>query len=202
MARRYINCNTRNKRTTDTKIGISPNKTGERRLQNQQKEIEILPERNSMARTYHFTRWSQTKQRRNGRNQQKNPPTNTKSLKLFLGAIQYFANYIPNLSEKTDNMRQLMKKMKKMAMDRKTKRRFQQFEKRINDTPVSSILEQQQRKYRLKRRVKQRTRNSATTTTKQRRVQNDRFLCKPLPKRCRKEIFRRRTGITGRSLGT
>ena len=28
----------------------------------------------------------------------------------FLGAIQYFAKFIPNLSEKTDNMRQLLKK--------------------------------------------------------------------------------------------
>ena len=34
-----------------------------------------------------------------------NPPTNTKTLKSFLGAIQYFAKFIPNLSEKTDNMR-------------------------------------------------------------------------------------------------
>ena len=39
-----------------------------------------------------------------------NPPTNTKTLKSILGAIQYFANCIPNLSKKTDNMRQLLKK--------------------------------------------------------------------------------------------
>ena len=39
-----------------------------------------------------------------------NPPTNTKTVKSFLGAIQYFAKFIPNLSEKTDNMRQLLKK--------------------------------------------------------------------------------------------
>ena len=38
------------------------------------------------------------------------PPTSTKTLKSFLGAIQYFAKFIPNLSEKTDNMRQLLKK--------------------------------------------------------------------------------------------
>ena len=38
------------------------------------------------------------------------PPTNAKALKSFLGAIQYFAKFIPNLSEKTDNMRQLLKK--------------------------------------------------------------------------------------------
>ena len=37
------------------------------------------------------------------------PPTNTKTLKSFLGAIQCFAKFIPNLSEKTDT-RQLLKK--------------------------------------------------------------------------------------------
>ena len=37
-------------------------------------------------------------------------PTNTKTLKLFLGAIQYFAKFTPNLAEKTYNMRQLLKK--------------------------------------------------------------------------------------------
>ena len=37
-------------------------------------------------------------------------PTNTKTLKSFLGAIQHFAKFIPNLSEKTDNMRQFLKK--------------------------------------------------------------------------------------------
>ena len=72
-------------------------------------------------------------------------------------------------------MRQLKKKMKKVGMDRRTKRRFQQFEKRNNDTPVSSILQQQQTQYRLKQRVKQRTRKSAMTTTKQRELKTTAF---------------------------
>ena len=38
------------------------------------------------------------------------PPTNPKPLKSLLGAIQYFAKIIPNLSEQTNNMRQLLKK--------------------------------------------------------------------------------------------
>ena len=38
------------------------------------------------------------------------PPTNTRTLKSSLVAIQYFAKWIPNLSEKTDNMRQLLEK--------------------------------------------------------------------------------------------
>ena len=38
MARWYANCNTRNKRTTHQKRGISPNKIRKRRLQSQQKK--------------------------------------------------------------------------------------------------------------------------------------------------------------------
>ena len=38
------------------------------------------------------------------------PPTNAKTLKSFLGAIQYLAKLISKLSEKTNNMRQLFKK--------------------------------------------------------------------------------------------
>ena len=50
------------------------------------------------------------------------PPTNTKRLKSFLGAIQYFAKIILNLSEKTDNPRQLLKRGIKWdwATDRNT----------------------------------------------------------------------------------
>ena len=38
------------------------------------------------------------------------PPQKQKTLKSFLGAIQYFAKFIPNVSGNTDNMRQLLKK--------------------------------------------------------------------------------------------
>ena len=38
-----------------------------------------------------------------------NPSINTKTFKSILGAKQYLAKSIPNLSEKTDNMRQLLK---------------------------------------------------------------------------------------------
>ena len=56
------------------------------------------------------------------------PPTNTKTFKSFLGAIQNFAKFIPTLSEKTDNMRQLLKKGTKWdwTTDRNT-----DFEKKI-----------------------------------------------------------------------
>ena len=38
------------------------------------------------------------------------PPKNMKELKLFLGAIQYMANFLPKLSERTDRLRKLLKK--------------------------------------------------------------------------------------------
>ena len=74
------------------------------------KKIEILP-KNNMAGTHNITRRDQTKQRKktDAINKLK-PPTNTKTLKSSLRAIQYFAKFIPNLSEKTDNMRQLLMK--------------------------------------------------------------------------------------------
>ena len=82
-----------------------------------------------------------------------NPPTNTKTLKSFLGGIQYFVKFVPNLSEKTDNMRQLLKKRSKMGVDRRTKRRFQQHEKRTDNTTMPSTLQRQQRKHCHNRRM-------------------------------------------------
>ena len=111
MARQHKSSNTCNKRKTHSKTGISPNKNGERKLQGQQKELEILQKRNSMAGTHHLTRWTQTKQRnKTDVINELNPPTDTKTLKSLLGAIQYFAKLILNLSKKTDNMRQLLEK--------------------------------------------------------------------------------------------
>ena len=37
-------------------------------------------------------------------------PKNKKTLKSFLGELKYFAKFISKLSEKTDNMRQTLKK--------------------------------------------------------------------------------------------
>ena len=37
-------------------------------------------------------------------------PNNTKELKSFLGAIQYLANFLPKLSEKTNRLRKLLEK--------------------------------------------------------------------------------------------
>ena len=53
-----------------------------------------------MPWTHKFTRRNQTQQKKNRRNEQTKDPTNTKTLKSFLAAIQYFAKFILNLSEK------------------------------------------------------------------------------------------------------
>ena len=63
-----------------------------------------------MARTHHRPRWNLTKQRKTEAINKLNPPTNTKTLKSSLGAIQCLAKFIPSLSEKTENLRQLLKK--------------------------------------------------------------------------------------------
>ena len=39
-----------------------------------------------------------------------NPPENTKDLKSFLGAIQYMANFLSKLPERTDQLQKLLKK--------------------------------------------------------------------------------------------
>ena len=48
---------------------------------------------------------------------QSKSPTSCKELKSFLGAIQYIAKFIPKHSEKTDQMRQLLRKKIRMALD-------------------------------------------------------------------------------------
>ena len=67
-----------------------------------------------------------------------NPPTNTKTLKSFLGAIQYFqyfAKIIPNLSEKTDNIRQLLKKGVKWEWTKDRDTNFNNLKKELTTQP-------------------------------------------------------------------
>ena len=64
-----------------------------------------------------------------------NPPTNTKTFKSFLGAIQYFAKFIPNLSEKTDNMTQLLKKNTNWEWTEKRNTDFNNIKKELASQP-------------------------------------------------------------------
>ena len=82
--------------------------------------------------------------------------------------------------QKDGQLETIAKKRSKVGMDRRPEYRFQQLEKRIDNTTMSSTLQRQQRKYRLNRRMQHRTRNSAMATTKQRRIESNRIR-KPLP---------------------
>ena len=64
-----------------------------------------------------------------------NPPTNTKTLKSFSGAIQYFAKFIPKLSEKTDNMRQLLKKGTKWEWTEERNTDFNNIKRELTSQP-------------------------------------------------------------------
>ena len=63
------------------------------------------------------------------------PPTNTKTLKSFLGAIQYFAKFMPYLSEKMDNMRKLFKKGMKWDWTTDLKSDFEKIKRELTTRP-------------------------------------------------------------------
>ena len=60
-------------------------------------------------------------------------------------------------------------------MDIRPEYRLQQFEKRTDNTTMSSTLQWQQRKYRHNRRMQHWIRKSTTATTKQRRIESNRI---------------------------
>ena len=70
-------------------------------------------------------------------------------------------------------------------MDRRPEYRFQQLEKKIDNTTMSSTVQRQQRKYRQNRRMQHRTRKIAMATTKQQRIESNRIR-KPQPERRKK----------------
>ena len=49
-------------------------------------------------------------------------PEKTKDIKTFLGAIQNMAKYLPKLSEQTDRLRKLLKRMNNGNGDRNKRR--------------------------------------------------------------------------------
>ena len=68
-------------------------------------------------------------------------PKNEKELKSFLGAMQYLAKYIENLSAQTDILRKLLKKTKQMELDTRTYGGIQQLKKVNNTTAMLSPLQ-------------------------------------------------------------
>ena len=63
------------------------------------------------------------------------PPNNTKELKSFLGAIQYLANFLPKLSEKTDRLRKLLKKNEPSIWGEEQEKDFKQIEQMLTEKP-------------------------------------------------------------------
>ena len=70
-----------------------------------------------------------------------NVPKNEKELNSFLGAIQYLTKYIKTLSAQTDILRKLLKKTKRMDLDRRTHRSVQQFKEASHPIAKPSVLQ-------------------------------------------------------------
>ena len=136
MAGRYNNCDTRNKGTTHTqklesvltKHENEGYKASKKKSEFYQKELVWL------GHTISQDGIRPNKEKTDAINKV-NPPTNTRTLKSFLGAIQYFAKFIPNLSEKTDNMRQLLKKGVKWEWTEERNADFNNLKKELTTQP-------------------------------------------------------------------
>ena len=88
-----------------------------------------------MARTHNLTRRNQTQQRKTDAINELEHPTNTKTLESFLGVIQYFAKFIPKISEKTDNVKQLLKKGTKWNWTNKRDTEFNKIKHELTSLP-------------------------------------------------------------------
>ena len=93
-----------------------------------------------------------------------NPPTNTKTLKSFLGAIQYFAK--SKSIRKNRQHETITQEKHEMGADRRTKHRFQQNQERTNFTTMPCTLQRKQRKHCNHRRLRYRSWNSIMAETK------------------------------------
>ena len=76
-----------------------------------------------------------TQQRKDKSYIQTKPPTSSIESKSYLGAIQYFAKFIPKLSEKTDRRRQLLRKKAKWNCTGREEEDFNEIKKKIIDIP-------------------------------------------------------------------
>ena len=67
--------------------------------------------------------------------QKSKSPNNTKELKSFLGAIQYFAKFLAKLSEKTDRLRKLLKKNEPWIWEKEQEKDFRQIKQMLTEKP-------------------------------------------------------------------
>ena len=63
-------------------------------------------------------------------------PENPKQLKLFLGAIQYSAKFLPRLSERTDKLRKLLKKNTEWKWETEQQNDFETIKKMLTEVPA------------------------------------------------------------------
>ena len=63
-------------------------------------------------------------------------PENPKQLKLFLGAIQYLAKFLPRLSERTDKLRKLLKKNTEWKWETEQQNDFEMIKKMLTEEPA------------------------------------------------------------------
>ena len=63
-------------------------------------------------------------------------PENPKQLKLFLGAIQYLAKFLPRLLERTDKLRKTLKKNTEWKWETEQQNDFETIKKMLTEEPA------------------------------------------------------------------
>ena len=100
-----------------------------------------------MAGTHHITRWNKTEQRENGCNEQTVPTDKHKNPKIIFGSNTIFCEIHTEPIQKDGQYETNAEKRSKMGVDRRPKRRFQQTEKRTDNTTMPSALQRQQKSF-------------------------------------------------------
>lgn len=69
------------------------------------------------------------------------PPTNKKDLRKFMGFIQYLAKFLPNLSQESAPLRQLLSKDVAWHWDGNKQKSFQKLKEMVTNTPVLTYFD-------------------------------------------------------------
>ena len=129
------------------------------------------------------------------------PPDKRKNTKiLFRGNPIFFAKFIPNLSEKTKNMRQLLKNGTEWEWTEERNTDFNNIKRELTSQPCLALHNRNKENIVTTdhRCLRYRTLSSTVAETKKRRTKIN-SLCKPIPKR--REIFSQRIRTISGGLG-
>ena len=88
-----------------------------------------------MAGTYYCPGRNKTEQRKDGSHKQTKPTNQHKNTRILFGGDPIFCKIHPNLSEKTDNMRQLLKKNTKWEWTEERNTDFNKIKKELTSQP-------------------------------------------------------------------